>query len=115
MRMPRATIRRMMAAVAVVAVLMGAWVGLARLRRISAAYHALAEEHAGVEETLRRMIATEGADSPVDISPGPGLPSIRFTAQAAAAHEAELRRKYERAARYPWMPVGPDSPMPIRR
>jgi len=29
-----------------------------------------------------------------------------------AAHYAALNRKYERAARYPWLPVGPDPPVP---
>ena len=101
-----------MIVVAVAAWLMAAWVGLARLRRLSSDYRARAEHHAGVEETLRHIVASAGADAPVDISPGPGLRSRRFTARAVAAHEAALRRKYERAARYPWLPVEPDLPGP---
>ena len=30
----------------------------------------------------------------------------------AYAHYGRLRRKYERAASYPWLPVGPDPPVP---
>ena len=33
-------------------------------------------------------------------------------AKARAAHHAALRSKYERAARYPWLPVEPDPPEP---
>ena len=29
-----------------------------------------------------------------------------------AAYHASLKRKYERAARYPWLPVEPDPPPP---
>jgi hypothetical protein len=110
MRLPRVrfTVRRLMMVVAVAVALMAAWVGLARLRLLSADYRARAEQYAGIEETLGRIVASHGADAPVDISPGPGLRSRRFTAQAVAEHEAALCRKYERAARYPWLPVPPD-------
>jgi hypothetical protein len=110
MRLPRVrfTLRRLMIVVAVAAVLMAASNGLARLRLLSSDYRARAEEHAGIEATLRRIIASDGADTPVDISPGAGLRSRRFTARAVADYEAALRRKYERAARYPWLRVKPD-------
>jgi hypothetical protein len=104
----RFTVVRMMVMVAVAAGLMTAWVGHARLRLLSSNYRARAEQHAGIEETLRRIVASDGADAPVDISPGPGLRSRRFTARAVAEHEAALLRKYERAARYPWLRVEPD-------
>jgi hypothetical protein len=112
MRRPRVrfTVRRLMIAVAVAACLMAAWVGVARLRRLSSDYRVRTEQHAGIEETLRRIVASDGANAPVDVSPGPGLPSRRFTAGAVAEHEAALRRKYERASRYPWLPVEPDPP-----
>jgi hypothetical protein len=32
--------------------------------------------------------------------------------EEAAEREALLKRKYERAARYPWLPVAPDLPEP---
>jgi hypothetical protein len=106
----RFTLRGLMIVVAVVAGLMAAWIGLARLRLLSSGYRARAEQHAGIEGTLRRIIASEGADALVDISPEPGHRSRRFTAQAVAKHEAALCRKYERAARYPWLPLEPDPP-----
>jgi hypothetical protein len=114
MRLPRVrfTLRGLMIVVAGAAGLMAAWIGLARLRLLASDYRARAKQHAGIEETLRRIIASAGADSPVDISPGPGLRSRRFTAWAVAKHEAALCRKYERAARYPWLRVEPDPPEP---
>ena len=108
----RFTVRRLMIVVAVAAGLTAAWVGLARLRLLSSDYRAWAEQHAGIEEVLRRIVSSDGANTPVDVSPGPGLRSRRFTAWAVAEHEAALRRKYERAVRYPWLPVEPDPPAP---
>jgi hypothetical protein len=108
----RITVGRLMIVAAVAAALMAAWVGIARLRRLSSDFRARAEQHAGIEETLRRIVASDGADAPVDISLGPGLRSRRFTVWAVAEYEAALRRKYERAARYPWLPVEPDPPEP---
>jgi hypothetical protein len=102
-----------MALVAVAALLMGAVDGYLRLRRRSVAFRARAEQHAAMEEMLRRLLIDVSGDrSPVDISPGPGLPSKRFTARFVADREASLKRKYERAARYPWLPVAPDPPYP---
>ncbi len=82
MKIPRVrfTVRRMMVAVA----LMGAFAEFTRLCRKSADLHARAEEHAGLEQTLRWIIASSGADAPVDISPGLGIRSKRFTAGAVA-------------------------------
>jgi hypothetical protein len=99
MRLPRLrfTLRTLIAVVAVIA----------------AEYRALAEDHAGIEQTLRTMIEKSGPDFPVDLSPGNGLRSKRFTAQAVADHEAALRLKYERAAGYPWLPIEPDPPEPV--
>jgi hypothetical protein len=105
-------VRMMMGMVAVAALVMGAMVEYARLGRMSAAFRDRAVEHAAIEETLRRIIAASGADAPVDISPGLGARSIRFTARAVAEHEVALRTKYERASRYPWLPVEPDSIFP---
>jgi hypothetical protein len=42
-----------------------------------------------------------------------GQPGWSIVADAeSAAHFAALRRKYERAARHPWLPVEPDPPTP---
>jgi len=105
-------VRWLIVAVEVVGVAIGAFIEINRLRHMSAKFRSRAEEHAAVEQSLRWVIATSGANSPIDISPGPGLRSKRYTARAAAEHEAMLARKYFRAARYPWLPVAPDPPEP---
>ena len=115
MRLPRLrfTLRTLIAVVAVIAATLGGFLEYRRLMRKTAEYRALAEDHAGIEQTLRTMIEKSGPDSPVDLSPGNGLRAKRFTAQAVADHEAALRLKYERAAGYPWLPVEPDPPEPV--
>jgi hypothetical protein len=106
----------MMAAVALVALVMGAWVGIRSLRRRAESYQARANYHADMEATLRSIAAREGDEAPVDYSPGPGLPSVRFTARAMADYHAGLRGRYERAAARPWLDVGPEpSPLALRR
>lgn len=114
MRLPRVRfkLRAMMASVAILAALLGTFVEYVRLTRKSADRRARAEEHAGLEQTLRWIIATSGADAPIDISPGPGIRSKRFSARSVADWQAALRRKYEQAARYPWLSVDADSPEP---
>jgi hypothetical protein len=115
MRLPRLrfTLRTLIALVAVVAATLGGFLEYRRLMRKAAEYRARAADHAGIEQTLRTIIEKSGPNSPVDISPGNGLRSKRFTAQAVADHEAALRLKYERAAGYPWLPVEPDPPEPV--
>jgi len=102
----------MMASVAILAALMGTFVEYVRLSRKSAGLRARAEEHAGLEQTLRWIMATSGPDAPIDISAGPGIRSKRFSARAVAEWQAALRRKYEQAARYPWLSVGAGAPEP---
>lgn len=104
---PRFTVGRMMIAVALAALILGAAGEYRRLSLASARFRALADEHADAEQILRGM----RPDAPIDVSPGPGLPSVRFTASAVADHEASLRHKYERAARFPWRSVARD-PLP---
>jgi hypothetical protein len=110
---PRFTLRALIALVAVVAVTLGGFLEYRRLMRKAAEYRARAEDHAGIEQTLWTIIEKSGPNSPVDLSPGKGLRSKRFTAQAVADHEMALRIKYERAADYPWLPVEPDPPEPV--
>jgi hypothetical protein len=115
MRLPRLrfTLRTLLALVAVVAATLGGFLEYRRLMRKAAECRARAEDHAGIEQTLRTIIEKSGPSSPVDISPGSGLRSKRFTAKAVADHEAALRLKYERAADYPCLPVEPDPPEPV--
>jgi hypothetical protein len=43
---------------------------------------------------------------------GSGIAAIAFRNRENAAWHGALKRKYERAARYPWLPVAPDPPEP---
>jgi hypothetical protein len=112
--MPRArfTVRGLMIAVAVAGALLGAAVEALRLRRRSAEYAALAGRHAANERTFRAIAAAGPGGALLLIAHGPGTRSRRTTPGAEADHEAALRLKYERAARYPWLPVAPDPPEP---
>ena len=108
----RITLRWLMAAVAIVAIGFGAYVQFRALQRRAATYRELARSHQDMEEVLRSIALKDGDDSPVDVSPGPGLRSVRFPLRVVAEHESMLRRKYERAARCPCWPVEPDPPTP---
>jgi hypothetical protein len=124
-----------MTAVVVVAILLG-FASLLRKRQAClarAAYHAgLQKECLDVVRTHDRMsesfgpggadiiimdIPREGDQSPVG-QPPPGDPAItnrlrdRARWLAAADRQALLSKKYERAARYPWLPVAPDPAEP---
>ncbi len=114
MRFPRVrfTVRRMMVAVAIAAILLGLYGWVVRLRRMSVEFLAEARRHADMEKMLRTISGVSGRDSLVEISPGPGVPWKRNTAGAEADQEAALKLKYEHAARYPWLPVAPDPPEP---
>ncbi len=88
MRLPRVrfTLRRMMIAVAILAISMAAalrWFDL---------------------HSRARAYAFWAAVSPMNIKGPKG--------ERMAMHYDLLRLKYERAARYPWLPVAPDPPEP---
>jgi hypothetical protein len=100
-----------MGAIALVALIFGAWTGLLSLRRRAELYRERARYHSEMEGTLRSIVASGGDNAPVDYSPGPGLPSVRFTARAMTDYHVALRRKYELAAASPWLLVQPD-PLP---
>ena len=91
MRLPRFRLRTLVVAVAGLAVA----VAMASLSIRSAAYSQLAEYHR--VEAFR--------------SSYPGA----LNGPARLARHLELHSKYERAARYPWLPVAPDPPPPLNR
>ena len=97
---------------AVVALSLGGHSEWRAMRRRAETYAARARHHADLVAVLRSIAARDGEEAPVDVSPGPGARSVLFPLRVVAAHEDRLRRKYERAARYPWLPVPPDPPEP---
>jgi hypothetical protein len=96
----RMTVRRVMAFVAVFAVALAVAVMLRR----SGEFRALAEDQADSEQ-LSLSYADEAR------GPNGDRQRVARGEQMAAFHRA-LRAKYERAARYPWLPVEPDPPVP---
>jgi hypothetical protein len=102
MRLPRLrfTVRRLMLVVALAGLVMGGGVWGYRMWRMSAKYARIAQSfkwteslHRGLEARFQNNAQREAA---------------KFA--AVATHYAALVRKYERAARYPWLPVEPDPP-----
>jgi hypothetical protein len=107
------TMRRWMIAVAGVAVLIGAAMEMnGRSRRFArlAAHHSR-----GAMEHFSVLMGFGGGPppSPDDLPPGARGPvrELRREQDLHLYHLA-LSRKYERAARYPWLPVAPDPPEP---
>jgi hypothetical protein len=98
--MRRISIRMLMVLVAIAGLAMA---GAIMVRR-STEFRALAEEQADAE-----MMSMSYADD----ARGEGGDSQRVArGEQMAAYHRELRAKYERAARYPWLPVEPDPPEP---
>ena len=122
MRLPRMTTRRWMIAVAVVGLLIGGCIGGVRLKRWHdhflhrARYHALMEvanwkaEHAHHELGLQFYGLDPGSES-VRAVRAKGSRNIAFFSRMAIYHAA-MDRKYEYAARHPWLQVEPDPPPP---
>jgi hypothetical protein len=91
-RLPRVrfTVRRLMVAVAVVGITLGA---LAACRSRSARFREIRDRH--------RAAMIVGFEAP-----GEAAPAARLDWHRA------IERKYEYAARHPWLPVAPDPPEP---
>jgi hypothetical protein len=97
---PRFTVRRLMIAVAVV----GLALATAIMMRRSDEFRALAEEQADNEAA-----SLEYAD---DARGEHGDQQRVARGEQMAVYHRALKIKYERAARYPWLPVAPDPPEP---
>jgi hypothetical protein len=111
MRWPRVrfTVRRMMVAVAVVAVGLGALILIAR----SHAYSVRAGNHGYREWRCWEAIRVYGADPRGVTLRGPEPVEVFIDrSRRLAGYYATLRRKYEQAAARPWLPVEPDPPEP---
>jgi hypothetical protein len=94
---PRFSLRWMMIGVAVVGIMLGFEI----TRRRQEGFLSMARLWDNTEFTSR-----QAADS----TPGPHGDPVAMRRLAEYAHN--LRMKYERAARYPWLPVEPDPPEP---
>ncbi|WP_435020113.1 hypothetical protein TA3x_001654 [Tundrisphaera sp. TA3] len=126
---PRITVRRLMILVAAVAILLGARAEVARLRRMSRDYYVeamlfgmqeqIAQANAGRtrEAWLAEVREIERANGEGGMRMGrrnfdlfpPPPPAVE---KQSAEYYGKMRAKYERASRYPWLPLPPDPPEP---
>jgi hypothetical protein len=111
----RFTVRRMMAAVAVAAVLFGGVLEVPRLWNLRQQYIGFAEKY-GYWETrvngavrIRQEITYYSTRLPRGPEPSPARLAMMKT---EASYYSRLRAKYERAARYPWLATEPDPQPP---
>jgi hypothetical protein len=98
--MRRFSIRTLMALVAIAGLIMA---GVMLVKR-SSEFRASAEEQADAE-----MMSIAYAD---EARGERGDPQRVARGEQMAAYHRKLRAKYERAARYPWLSVEPDPPIP---
>jgi hypothetical protein len=109
-----------MVVVAIVGLGLGADAYRRHLVSASARYHATAANYrlaATMEDTNVVLANSERklAEAIPDLTPNPEvLMDEKSIARCCrlAAHFREMAVKYEYAARYPWLPVAPDSPEP---
>lgn len=132
MWMPRFRIRRMMVVVAMVAILVGAWV----LRKRSVEYKLRSDWHGAIEAKCALVADSSGApfwrrsgsvapqtkmrfedvvhskyESSLSRKPYEWI-WIRIPAAGMAEYHRKLKTKYQYAARFPWLSVEPDPPAP---
>jgi hypothetical protein len=128
MRLPRLrfTVRRLMAVVALAGVVMGAGVWSERMWRLSRVY-ALESRREEVLGDICRMLEAQCRSHLERYKPSepiiwPARAAMRKVLDEESAGVARFEsqadyhslraRKYERAARYPWLPVESDPPEP---
>jgi hypothetical protein len=132
MRMPRPrfSVRGLMAAVAIAGVVFGAWT----LRDSARRRMKIARDYASSERSNRRAIplyaacADEFEAAAVQLEEAGAHDQARLKRLAArgmrnvaegtadqARYYSAMRVHYERAARYPWLPLAPDPPRPKYR
>lgn len=93
---PRFSVRRLMLAVAIMGIVLGVTIERRdRFRRIAAHHEAEVEKLVG--RLPPEVVYGHSSDDPI-------MRRLEW-------HEP-MRLKYERAARYPWLPVRPDPPEP---
>jgi hypothetical protein len=141
MRLPRMRLRVWIALVLVTALVLagGIWGRKMAVYRLKAQSHAADELSEGLALRLLqgpppdiRRLTNDLASQPgsrdllvewngqpldIEVSPIANYPSVGVRREADAcaeriAYHSRMRRKYERAARFPWLPVEPDPPEP---
>jgi hypothetical protein len=111
----RFTIRRMMIAVAVVAVFFGLAVEGPRLWVLRQTYLGLAERYGYWELRYNGSVELRQELTYVSLSQPRGpepSPERLVKMKARGDHYGRQRAKYAHAARYPWLSVAPDPPEP---
>ena len=98
MQLPRMTTRRWMVAIAIVGLVLGGAIGEYRLKRRRDAFLDRARNEEWWVQTHTGQLSGQMG------SPSEGL------LLEAIDYEAAMVRKYERAARFPWLPVERDPP-----
>jgi hypothetical protein len=113
MRLPRMTTRRWMVAVVMIGLMIGGGVWLKQRRHY---FLSLAQSHqkevassTARGQALKSRLSTTSGMSDEDIM---HLYRDYTRMMDRADHHAAMARKYERAARYPWLLVEPDPPEP---
>lgn len=114
--MPRFTIRQMMIIVATLAATFGLAISVIRSSHSAAIYQQRVREHASQASLCRDL--SEKADRfwtervhAKDPENWEYREAAEWVRRLCDYHEL-MTQKYERAARYPWLPVEPDPPMP---
>ena len=116
MRLPRMTTRRWMIVVAIAATLLTA----EKLRRNwrerslkAAAYLAVAKSWSDDASKVElMMVLPRSRSDPASAARLAGLEKVARNYRDFERSNRELASKYERAARYPWLPVEPDPAEP---
>jgi hypothetical protein len=101
MKPPRFTVRRLMVAVAIVALALTVYAGIERRR---ARLQRVAQHH--WEEVAANSVVQADANRTIYRA------SASFRNRQLANYHVNLANKYANAARYPWLPVAPDPPEP---
>lgn len=115
MGLPRMTTRRWMIVIVALAALFWVAVEVPRLSTLRSLYLGVAEKYGYWETRFNGLIAIrQDLDYYAVWQPRGPEPSPARLARmkAMAAYYGMMRKKYERAARYPWLPIEPDPPPP---
>ena len=117
MRMPRVrfTVRRMMVAVAAIAVLLAGGIKAARMSRLARTHQMYATQH-GLSEAIERRNVNIFEYAKITNKKRPDICAIfdqlARVARLRVDYYAVLKVKYADAATHPWKDVPPDPPRP---